>query len=407
MTIRNYSHCSEWIDQAEKLLQAERLSAEVVQRHVNEALLNQRPGSSLHKLDVSIDVYAAYNRVENMSVLMLWTGEELRQSLSMFENHFPGSEVWYEITDNAGISVLDKESRNDKPFWETPLGTVFPAWNISLYLEGDDIFKKAAQKQITLYTWAGVLVVVLILITGGLAGQAVSKQVKLNTLKNDFIATVSHELKTPLASMRVLADTLLQGNYRDPQQVTDYLQLICKENKRLTGLIDNFLTFSRMERNKLALTLCATNPAVIARDAAEAIKTKFNKSACRFEVAIPDDLPYVMADHDSMVTVLVNLLDNAYKYSGDDKHIELRVFSQDGHICFRVRDNGKGVSRRLTKKIFQRFYQVDRSLSRHTEGCGLGLSIAKFIVDAHNGTVSVDSKPGQGSIFTVMLMAAK
>ncbi|MHC4244933.1 MAG: sensor histidine kinase, partial [Planctomycetota bacterium] len=105
--------------------------------------------------------------------------------------------------------------------------------------------------------------------------------------------------------------------------------------------------------------------------------------------------------------VLVNLLDNAYKYSSDEKHIELRVYSGDDTVCFCVTDNGIGMSRRTVKKIFKRFYQVDRSLSRHTEGCGLGLSITKFIVDAHKGSISVESNPGKGSIFIVRLPIAK
>jgi two-component system sensor histidine kinase KdpD len=158
-----------------------------------------------------------------------------------------------------------------------------------------------------------------------------------------------------------------------------------------------------MERNKQAFAMARTNPAVIARDAAEAVKTKFSKGQCTFEVNIPDDLPYVRADRDAMVTVLVNLLDNSYKYSYDDKRIELSVSTEDGSVCFCVSDNGAGMSRRSVKKIFNRFYQVDRSLARRAEGCGLGLSIAKFIVDAHKGTISVESKSGEGSTFTVKL----
>jgi len=101
--------------------------------------------------------------------------------------------------------------------------------------------------------------------------------------------------------------------------------------------------------------------------------------------------------------VLVNLLDNAYKYSHDDKHIDFRVYNEDGSVCFSVSDKGIGLSQRAIKKIFKRFYQVDSSLSRHAEGCGLGLSIAKFIVDAHKGSISVESIPGKGSTFTVKL----
>ena len=151
--------------------------------------------------------------------------------------------------------------------------------------------------------------------------------------------------------------------------------------------------------------MARSSPAAIARAAAEVVKTKFSKGRCRFEINICEDLPDVLADRDAMVTVLVNLLDNAYKYSYDDKQIGLRVFTEDGQVCFCVSDNGTGMSRRSARKIFNRFYQADRSLSRHTEGCGLGLSIAKFIVDAHKGSISVESKPGKGSTFTVRLPA--
>jgi signal transduction histidine kinase len=108
-----------------------------------------------------------------------------------------------------------------------------------------------------------------------------------------------------------------------------------------------------------------------------------------------------------MVTVLVNLLDNACKYSYEDKHIALTVTGENHSVCFAVADNGVGIPRRAARRIFKRFYQMDRSLSRRTEGCGLGLSIAKFIVDAHNGTIAVESKPGQGSTFAVKLPTPK
>jgi len=390
-------------NQARTLLRAERLSAVAAQRYPNNALPCQWTVPGLCRIDASVDVYALYSRADNRSFLSLWTGDEVRGQFAGFESKYVGSDVMYEITDNAGVSVFGQESRDDKPFLETTPGKYFPDWKVSLYLENDDIFERAAQKQITLYIWTGVLVAVLMLVAGGFAGQAVSKQVKLNKLKNDFIATVSHELKTPLASMRVLADTLLEGNYKDQQQATEYLELICKENKRLTGLIDNFLTFSRIERNKQVFEMVKTSPSAIVDAAAEAVKARFAGGHCAFDVKAVENLPDVTADRDAMVTVLVNLLDNAYKYSYDDKRIELSVFSKDGYVCFCIRDNGKGISRRSIKKIFKRFYQVDRSLSRRAEGCGLGLNIAKFIVDAHKGTISVVSKPGKGSTFTVML----
>jgi signal transduction histidine kinase len=120
-------------------------------------------------------------------------------------------------------------------------------------------------------------------------------------------------------------------------------------------------------------------------------------------VTVPEGLPLVNADRDALVTVLLNLLDNALKYTLDKKEIAVRTRADDGSMCIEVSDNGVGISRGDAKKIFDRFYQVDRSLSRGTGGCGLGLAIVKFIIDAHGGTIELDSVPGKGSTFRVRL----
>ncbi len=335
----------------------------------------------------------------------LLSDRTVRGALDEFIGAFPKDYVECRIQNEDGQLVMGPAELPTEPFAAGPVGTYFPNWKIELFFKEGDVLDRAAGQRIAVYTWTGTLVILLILMCGAVAARSIGKQVKLNRLKNDFIATVTHELKTPLASMRVLVDTLLEGHYRDQQQVTDYLQLISKENGRLSRLIDNFLTFSRMERNKQAFQIRPTSPAMIAYNAAEAVRTKFDRPSCHFETDIPEGLPDVMADPDAMVTVLVNLLDNAYKYSRDDKHITLRVACENQSIHFAVSDNGVGIPRRALKRIFKRFYQVDRALSRRAEGCGLGLSIAKFIVDAHAGTIRVESRPGQGSTFTVTLPA--
>jgi signal transduction histidine kinase len=183
--------------------------------------------------------------------------------------------------------------------------------------------------------------------------------------------------------------------------------MTARENERLSRIIDNFLTFSRMERHKVAFAVTDAQPAAIATDAIESIKTKFAAQQCHLTVEMPEDLPDIQADHDAIVTVLVNLLDNACKYTGDDKQIGLKVFVGAGFVCFAVSDNGIGLARRHLRRIFDRFYQVDNSLSRKAEGCGLGLSIVKFIVDAHHGKIDVESKPGKGSTFSVRVPVAR
>ena len=390
-------------ESAKWLLAAEHLAAKVVERYPTATAFENWATGSVHRLNVPGEVYAMYTESVEKRFLLLRSGEDTRKDLEIFERSFAGPDVTYRVLDDSGAQVFGAAQPHGKALLTVPAGTHMPDWKVELYFSDNDIFTRAASRQAAIYIWAGVLVIVLILAAGGFAGQAVSRQVKLNKLKNDFVATASHELKTPLASMRVLVDTLLEGNYKDQQQAREYLELTAKENERLSGLINNFLTFSRMERNKQAFEMVKTSPAAIANSAAEAVKTEFSEGRCEFQVQIAENLPDVMADHDAMVTVLVNLLDNAYKYSLDDKRIELRAFAENGSVCFCVSDNGVGISRRDAKRIFKRFYQIDRSLARRAEGCGLGLSIAKFIVDAHKGSISVNSKPGEGSTFTVKL----
>jgi len=369
------------------------------------ALLESWPENNFRRLELPEDIYGMYHSFNGRTYLFMQKTRTLGSDFDLCREGIEELGVTCRITDNSGLYVSGLKNPQQSAFLKAPLGKFFPGWNVEILFSGVDIFEQMANRQKVIYIWAGLLAIAVMVAAGLMATRVVGKQIKTNKLKNDFIATVSHELKTPLASMRVLVDTLLEGSYRNQQQVTEYLELVSKENERLTGLIDNFLTFSRMERNKQAFAIARTSPAAIARDAAEAVKTKFSKGKCRFEVNIQDDLPDLKADRDAMVTVLVNLLDNSYKYSYDDKRIELSVFSEDGSVCFCVSDNGVGMSRRLVKKIFKRFYQVDRSLARNAEGCGLGLSIAKFIVDAHKGSITVSSKPGEGSIFTVRLPA--
>ena len=278
-------------------------------------------------------------------------------------------------------------------------------WSVALELTGDDPFITAADKRISAYLWTGAIVVGTIALLAFVIARFVSAQTRLARVKNDLIATVTHELKTPLASMRALVDTMLQGRCRDQQQQDEYLELISTENERLTRLIDNFLAFSRMERNKHAFELQEIKIDSIIAAATEAVREHFPASGSRFITQIEPNLPKVTADSDAITTVLINLLDNAYKYTEDDKEIVLRAFRDNGQICLEVQDNGIGLSRRDSKRVFDRFYQVDQSLSRSRSGCGLGLSIVQFIVKAHRGTIGITSEPGKGTTFSVRLPA--
>ena len=165
-------------------------------------------------------------------------------------------------------------------------GEDLPGWICACaFKKGQNPFTAAAEKQVATYFWTAVLVVAVIAIFATLMGHHLLRQLRLNRLKNDFVATVSHELKTPLASMRVLVDTLIDGRQGDAGQATEYLQLISKENERLSRLIDNFLTFSRMERNKRSFHFADVNPDQVVQAALDAMRERFEAAGVKLDVA--------------------------------------------------------------------------------------------------------------------------
>jgi signal transduction histidine kinase len=283
---------------------------------------------------------------------------------------------------------------------------LLPGWRLGLGFKEHDALAAMSARQARFYLWTGFLVVLIIAMVALLVARYVAAQMQLARLKNELLSTVSHELRTPLASIRALVDTLAAGRFRNEQQLQDYLQLIATENLRLCHLIENFLTFSRLERGKKRFRFEALAPANVVATAVDALKKELTSTHCNFEVHVEPDLPHIRGDADALSTVLINLLDNSCKYTGDDKRICVRAFAEGRQVCFEVEDNGIGFDHHEAQRIFDRFYQVDQSLTRQRGGCGLGLSIVQSIVHAHDGAVEVQSEPGKGSTFRVKIPLA-
>jgi signal transduction histidine kinase len=273
-----------------------------------------------------------------------------------------------------------------------------PDWQIAVPRSG---LASAIQSRAFPYLWVGFLAIAVVAVSSLIAGQALRKQWQIARLKTDLVAAVSHELKTPVSSVRLLVDMLLEDEKPDAIKTREYLELIARENLRLSRVIDNFLTFSRLERNRQKFEFGVTRPDAVVRSALDASQERLHD--CHLEVNVAPGLPPVRADEDALVTVLLNLLDNACKYTPAEKRIGVRAYSDHGRVVFAVEDNGIGIAAREQKKIFRRFYQVDQRLARDAGGCGLGLSIVDFIVRAHGGSIDVKSQPGRGSTFSVKI----
>ena len=285
------------------------------------------------------------------------------------------------------------------------LSPELPGWRLSLSLDDRALFDTEAAKRVKRYVLTACIVIAALSALAIFIARGFGRQVELARLKNDLVATVSHELKTPLTAMRALVDTLLDAEQFDAKTTREYLKLLATENARLSRLIDNFLTFSRLERNKYSFEFTRVRPQQIVESAVAAMGERVHAPGCTCESHLAADLPWIHGDVDALVTALLNLLDNAWKYTGDEKRIALRIEARNGSVRFAVTDNGIGLSPRESRRIFRRFYQADQQLARTVGGCGLGLSIVRSIVEAHHGSVRVDSEPGRGSTFTIEIPA--
>lgn len=283
-------------------------------------------------------------------------------------------------------------------------------WRLGLTMTDGNLFDEVSEQRRAVHLWIGLLVIAVTCVLAWMLASALRQRLWLAQLKNDLVATVSHELKTPLASTRLLVDTLLAAeeddeHQHDAKRTREYLQLISHENARLTRLIENFLTFSRVDQGKAVLNFQWIPISDLVDQAVKVFREHTGIDDESLQVGDVPDVT-VSGELDSLVTAIVNLLENAWKYSQEPRQISMTTEVGNQQVRLTVRDNGIGMTTREIDRAFDRFYQVDQRVSRTRGGCGLGLSIVKAIVMSHGGSVHVESEPGQGSRFTLCLPQA-
>jgi signal transduction histidine kinase len=231
----------------------------------------------------------------------------------------------------------------------------------------------------------------------------VRRELHLSRLKSDFVANVSHELKTPLALVRLFAETLELGRVPSEEKAQQYYRVINKESQRLTQLINNILDFSRIEAGRKEYRFVPASVARIVAEVVDSYRFHIEQQGFQLQVNVAEDLPEVEADPEALGQALLNLLNNAIKYSRDAKAIVVDVRRDDGRVLVSVTDQGIGIPKGEHKKIFEKFYRGEDSLVHETKGSGLGLPLVRHIMEAHGGAVEVESSPGKGSTFTLVV----
>jgi len=231
----------------------------------------------------------------------------------------------------------------------------------------------------------------------------VSRELALAKLKSDFVSNVSHELRTPLALIRLYAETLELGRIATPAKQHEYHEIIRKESERLSGLINNILDFSRIEAGRKEYNFRETDVADLVRSTLESYRYEIEQSGFRFEQKIDDNLPQLRVDREAIARSLLNLVNNALKYSATEKYLRVCLYRSSGSVNLEVVDHGIGIPPSEQPKIFEKFFRVGDPLVHNTKGSGLGLSLVRHVVEAHRGDVRVESAPGKGSKFVITL----
>ncbi|MEE9614902.1 MAG: ATP-binding protein [Thermodesulfobacteriota bacterium] len=234
----------------------------------------------------------------------------------------------------------------------------------------------------------------------------ITEEKRVEAIKRDFVANVSHELRTPLASIKGYSETLLDGGMDDRKTLREFLGVIDRHATRMSRLIDDLLILSRVESQEVSVVSERLDIGELIRSIAPGFEKEARDRGVRLSVDREDGLPDVLADRDRLEQVVVNLLDNAIKYTPSGGRVNVRVLGEDGTVRVDVEDTGIGIPPEDIARIFERFYRVDKARSRELGGTGLGLAIVKHIVHGFNGRVWVESTPGEGSTFSFSLAPA-
>jgi signal transduction histidine kinase len=288
------------------------------------------------------------------------------------------------------------------PEMERKLESVFPGLMLAIKFRGTTVEAIGRRFLRTSFLVLGGL---SLLLAGGLVFtyRGVKKEMEVAKLKSDFVSNVSHELRTPLALIRLYAETLELGRLPNPDKQHEYFCTIRKESERLTALINNILDFSRIEAGRKEYEFRETNLPELVRATLESYRYQIEQQGFRLNEHIADDIPPLAVDREAIARSLLNLVNNAVKYSAGDRYVEVNLQRSNGSVQLEVVDHGIGIPRSEQGRIFEKFYRVCDPLVHNTKGSGLGLCLVRHIAHAHGGEISVESAPGKGSRFVLTL----
>lgn len=330
------------------------------------------------------------------------------------------------LRDSVLYQILESNANSEKISWivkgrdekailkseNSPSGSItvrtnfeggFPPWFVELYQYDPDLFDKFLFSRRGIYFFAFILLAGILLFGLILTNRTIAHELELSKMKSDFVSTISHEFKSPLSSIRQLAEMLQSGRVPSEDRRQEYYDVLVEQSERLTLLIDNILDFAKIEEGRKKFDFQLLDIGSLLRQIVSVIQDQVRHKDFVIQLEIEKPLPIIKADRESITQAITNLIDNAVKYSGEARNIIIRAFAEGQYLIITVKDFGIGIKKEETDKIFERFYRGGDELTRTVKGSGLGLTLVKQIVEAHHGKVLVESEPGHGSTFSVKL----
>jgi len=281
----------------------------------------------------------------------------------------------------------------------------FPPWRVEVYPSESDGLEFSLYRNI--FFWIILALLLILFLGSALIIRTIVQEVNLLNLKSDFIASVSHEFKTPLTAMGAILERLLGDEVSDPKKAKEYYRILSHDSERLKRLVKNVLDFTKIEEDKKKYRLASTDIVKLVRREVDSFEKEHEMDGYRVEITIDGDIPPVFADEDAMSQALHNILDNAAKFSGEEKDINVEVALEQDTVKIVIQDSGVGIPENELKKIFEKFYRGKQASSVAPTGTGLGLTLVKHIMEAHRGDVVIQSQSGEGSCVSLILPVGK
>ena len=315
----------------------------------------------------------------------------------------PNSSINVKIEDNNERLILSKGIKEETSFLSFPFPENLPRWELLLSENKPGFMATLLKAGSGIYLFIFILIALFMLLGFVFTIYTLNVELRLNKQKSEFISNVSHELKSPLTSIRMMTEMLYHKRVETEERKSAYYSAMMEESEHLSHLIDNILDFSRMDDDRKKYDFINLDLDELLLKFLESTRERIPEPGFDIRYSRPDRVPVIQADRNAILQVFYNLVDNAIKFSGTSRQIDINLLSKDDELQLCVKDHGIGISSKDQEKIFDRFYRCDEPQRLGIKGSGIGLTIVKKIMEAHKGHLTLESSPGEGSTFCVHL----